>query len=57
MQLNTDIENKFEKNSEILDKQKKLDYLYNEKMFDNFKGKRFGEKINFFFHHVLIIKR
>ena len=34
---------------ENLDKRKNLDYLKNEKMFDNFKGKRFGEKINFSF--------
>ena len=52
VKLNTVLENKFEKNMENLDKQKNLDYLTNEKIFDNF-GKRFGEKINFFFHHVL----
>tara|TARA_B100001123_G_scaffold447674_1_gene605979 strand:+ start:922 stop:2898 length:1977 start_codon:yes stop_codon:yes gene_type:complete len=53
VQLNTVFENKFEQNLENLNKQKNLNYLTNEKIFDNFNGKRFGEKVNFFFHHIL----
>ena len=53
VKLNTVLENKFEQNLENLNKQKNLNYLTNEKMFDNFNGKRFGEKVNFFFHHIL----
>ena len=41
-------------NNQILKKNKvESDYLADNKIFDTFKGKRFGEKINFFFHQIL----
>ncbi len=35
------------------DQENKTKYLNDENLFKNFKGKRFGEKINFFFNNIL----